>query len=135
MSALNALAAAPCGANATYGERLHLVHVLIIEPHPAAEPSPYNGEVWEVESSDFGQATAYAERVATARLLAKNIESGQLALIDDLDHDGLINPVWCTYGPAPNPAFLISQHGRVVASQQWADIDEMKLSVDRLLPS
>ena len=135
MPALNDLADQSRDATETYGEALHLVHVFIIEPHPAAGPSPYSGEVWEVACSDYGQATTYAERVATAKAIAPAIGTGQLLLVDDLDHDGLINPVWCTYGPAPNPAFLISQDGLVVESQPWADMDAMKVAVDQLLAS
>ena len=135
MSALNALSAKDFDATNTYADVVHVVHVFIIEPHPAAQPSPYNGEVWEVDVSDYGQATAYTDRVATARVIGQSIGPGQVQLVDDLDHDGQVNPVWCTYGPAPNPAFLISQEGVIVESQLWADIDEMKLAVDRMLAS
>jgi hypothetical protein len=35
-------------------------------------------------------------------------------LVDEID-----NPVWCTYGPAPNIAYLIATDGRIIAKQSW----------------
>ena len=41
-------------------------------------------------------------------------------LVDEID-----NPVWCTYGPAPNIAYLIGTDGRIVVKQGWYDPDQM----------
>jgi len=37
-------------------------------------------------------------------------------LVDEID-----NPVWCTYGPAPNIAYLIGTNGKIIAKQGWYD--------------
>jgi hypothetical protein len=35
-------------------------------------------------------------------------------LIDEID-----NPIWCTYGPAPDIAYLIGTDGVIVEKQGW----------------
>jgi hypothetical protein len=42
-------------------------------------------------------------------------------LVDEMD-----NPVWCTYGPAPNIAYLVGTEGRIIIKQPWYDPKEME---------
>jgi hypothetical protein len=46
--------------------------------------------------------------------------------------DGMDNAVWCTYGPAPNNAYLIDMDGGIVAHQGWYDPVEMTKAVAAL---
>jgi len=61
------------------------------------------------------------------------IEGRQLLLVDDLSPGELSNPVWCTYGPAANSAFLISQDGIIDTAQAWLDVQDMRIAIDALL--
>jgi hypothetical protein len=83
-------------------------------------PSPYSGDEWPTEYSrdldgnPVGQPDTYAERVALARLTAEDEGITVPVLVDGMD-----NAVWCTYGPAPNIAYLIDRDGTIVTRQDW----------------
>ena len=49
-------------------------------------------------------------------------------LIDEMD-----NPAWCTYGPAPNIAYLIGTDGRIVEKQGWYEPERMKSAIETYL--
>ncbi len=51
-------------------------------------------------------------------------------LIDEID-----NPVWCTYGPAPDIAYLIDRDGIIVEKQGWYQPDLMETVIDKYLNS
>jgi hypothetical protein len=126
---LNQLATTPYDDTDTYGDKVHFVHIYIVEPHPMdPDVSPYSGEVWETEYSTKRQPTIYDERVAAAGDIQPLLEGNQLILVDELD-----NPVWCSYGPCPNCAYLISQSGIVDTVQSWVDGAEMQQTIDQLL--
>ena len=66
------------------------------------------------DGNPLAQAVTYEERVKLAsRTIA---EEGMTVpvLVDEMD-----NPVWCTYGPAPDIAYLIGTGGRIVEKQGW----------------
>jgi hypothetical protein len=113
-----------------YGDRVHFVIVYTIEAHPA-EPdvSPYRGRIWTQEYSMYRQPMTYAARMAPAQA---TVTGGQLMLIDDLG-PGARNPVWCTYGPAPNSAFLVGQDGTIEMSQLWFDPRTMEQAIQAVL--
>lgn len=127
MPALDSLAAEPLGDGTTLADHVRFVHVYVIEAHPIApEPSPYTGKVWELEYSDVPQAKTYEDRLANARLTRSLVTGNQLYLVDDLNRDGLVNPVWCTYGTAPNPTYVIDRDGTVVLAQYRTDVDALR---------
>ena len=64
----------------------------------------------------MGQPLTYEERVELARKTAVEAGINVLLLVDEID-----NPVWCTYGPAPNIAYLIGTDGIIIAKQGWYD--------------
>ena len=49
-------------------------------------------------------------------------------LIDEMD-----NPVWCTYGPAPDIAYLIDTDGTIVEKQGWYQPKSMEIAIDYLV--
>jgi hypothetical protein len=51
-------------------------------------------------------------------------------LIDEMD-----NPLWCTYGPAPNIAYLIDSDGKIIGKQGWYDPQLMKVAIEEYLHS
>jgi len=118
----------------TYADKVHFLHIYVVEAHPESpDPSPYNGNVWEAAYSDVGQAYTYDHRVANAQAMSSDVDSSQTVLIDDLDNDGHTNPVWCTYGPCPNCAYLIGQDGIIEASQTWFNANDMQRDIDDVL--
>lgn len=134
MPALNTLATTQFDATRTYGDVVRFVHVYVVEPHPMApDPSPYRGDVWEADYSQRAQPRAYGERVALAKEVAMLLEGNQLMLVDDLTPETRDNPLWCSYGPAPNSAYLIGQDGELQVVQRWVSVDAMRLAIDQLL--
>jgi hypothetical protein len=131
--ALDQLAVEPFDASSTYGDKLHILHIYIVEPHPLGDPSPYSGQVWEAEYTDYTQPLTYDGRVTLARIMLNSIGSKQMLLVDDLRPRQLDNPVWCTYGPCPNCAYLIRQDGTVEKSQTWVNVTDMKPFIDGIL--
>jgi len=131
---LNELATKQYDTAHTYGELIHFVHILVMEPHPQSpDLSPYGARVWEARYSTIGQPRSYEERAVVARELEDLIEGQQLLLVDDLSSGEFSNPVWCTYGPAPNSAFLIRQDGIIDTAQTWLDVREVRMAIDALL--
>ena len=116
----------------SYDEVVHFVHVYVIEPHPGPpDPTPYLGVPGRNEAPR--QPHTYRDRVTLALQTDALLEGNQLMLLDDLTPMALNNPMWCTYGPAPNCAFLIGQDGRFIEAQQWLDMGAMKAALDNLL--
>ena len=134
MPALNQLATKQYDETSTYADKVHFVHIYVIEPHPKSpDVSPYTGEVWEGQYSTKGQAYTYDERVAAAKDMLPLIEGSQLILVDDLTPGKYNNPVWCTYGPCPNCAYLIRKDGLIDTAQTWFNADGMESAINELL--
>lgn len=104
------------------------VLVYTIEAHPRRDPSPYRGAPWEVKTSDRRQARTDDARRASAA--EQDLGAAVRVLVDPLD-DG--DPFWCTWGPAPNAAWLLRTDGRVEAVHTWFDPPSMLGSVEALL--
>jgi hypothetical protein len=116
-----------------YSGQVHFIHVYTIEPHPKGSCSPDNGKPWELIYSKYPQAFSYEDRKKTCTAILDNHPSDQLVLIDSLNENGLINPVWATYGPAPRPAFLIRPDGIIDTSQLWFDAKHLSVAIIQLL--
>jgi hypothetical protein len=131
---LNELAREPFDETRTYGDVVHFLHVYIIEPHPLGpDPSPYGGEVRELVYSTIQQPCTYEERLQAAADLEAMIEGDQILVVDELDPACHVNPIWCTYGPTANGAFLIRQDGIIDVAQVWLDPDAMREAIRELL--
>ncbi|MEE8353051.1 MAG: hypothetical protein V3S10_01220 [Dehalococcoidales bacterium] len=97
-----------------------MIIVYVIEAHPMGDPSPYSGEEWpesfskDADGNPVRQPDTYAERVALARQTAADEKITVPLLVDGMD-----NAVWCSYGPAPNIAYLIDRDGTIVTRQDW----------------
>jgi hypothetical protein len=121
---------------AKYGDRIHFIIIYIIDPHPIGSPSPYSGREWpssastDTEGNPRTQPTTYQERLALASEMIQEIEITMPVLIDEID-----NPVWCTYGPAPDIAYLIDRNGIIVEKQGWYQPDLMETVIDKHLDS
>ena len=70
----------------------------------------------------------YEERVAQAIQMVQELEITVPVLIDEMD-----NPLWCTYGPAPNIAYLIGTDGRIVEKQGWYQPEQMEAAIEKYL--
>lgn len=126
----------------TYGEAVHFVHVYIVEAHPKLpDPTPYRNwtdsdlPVGGEDGQDtyaysvVGQAYSYAERASGARRMSERIYGDQLRLVDDLTPHGPNNPIWSTYGTAPDAAFLITPDGTIAEAQLWLRIATMRQAI------
>ena len=125
----------------------------MIDPHPLApDPSPYLGAPWTFRYSKFRQARTFGERLQDAR----NVSTEgvfDVVLADDLADDppsaataggpqsartshslanGANNPVWCSWGPAPNAAWIVARNGSVLLAQTWFEKDELNATLQRL---
>lgn len=112
-----------------FGSDYAFVLVYVVDPHPLApDPSPYRGEPWEFQYSKFRQARSHEERADDANQVSVKDVFDEV-LVDDLEPDNPAgnNPVWCTWGPAPNPGWLLSaKSGRVLLGQPWLNTTEMR---------
>ncbi len=108
--------------------------VYVIEPHPTGATSPYSNREWtEIFSRDaagnaVGQPESYEARMALAQKTVAESQITVPALVDTFD-----NPVWCTYGPAPNIAYLIDRDGTIMLRQGWFQSGEMADAIMSLL--
>jgi hypothetical protein len=131
--ALNALAAKSFDGTSALADRVHFVHVYVVEPHPQSpDVSPYSGKVSEAQYSTKRQPRTYADRLANAREIVPLVTGNQTILVDDLT-PGVDNPMWCSYGTCPNCAFLVRRDGTVDTVQTWFDAAGMERAMRTLL--
>ena len=106
-----------------------------MDPHPQSpDKSPYNGAVSERAGySAYPQPRSYTERVALATEVAGMLEGDQLLLVDEMDPEARNNPVWCSYGPAPNSGYLIGRDGTLEVVHRWLSLPDMETAIDELL--
>ncbi len=120
--------------HAKYGDKVQFIIVYVIEAHPVGSPSPYSGEEWtgrastDEEGCPLPQPKTYEERVAQAIQMVQELEITVPVLIDEMD-----NRLWCTYGPAPNIAYLIGTDGRIVEKQGWYQPEQMEAAIEKYL--
>ena len=99
---------------------MHFINIYTIDAHPTGSTSPYSNREWtgaysnDKEGNPVGQPLTYEERVELARKTIAEAGIKIPLLVDEID-----NPVWCTYGPAPNIAYLIGTDGKIIAKQGW----------------
>jgi hypothetical protein len=75
----------------------------------------------------------YDGRVALADEIEALLEGNQLMLVDELTPEQRNNPLWCSYGPAPNSGYLIDQTGKLRVVNVWIDVNEMEETIDAIL--
>jgi len=107
--------------NGKYGEEVNFINIYTIDAHPAGSTSPYSDGEWtgrfstDKEGNPVGQPLTYQERVEQA---SKTVIEAEID-----------NPVWCTYGPAPNIAYFIGTDGKIIAKQGWYDPELMEREI------
>lgn len=99
-----------------YNDKVNFVQIYVIEPHPYGVTSPYGPYAtfpgyWaslDIEGNPLHQPTSFAERFNQAQHEQKELGVKIPMIVDEMN-----NPVWCTYGPLPNCAYLIGSwwHG------------------------
>merc|ERR1712039_279648 len=117
---------------AKYSDKVDFMYIYIIDPHPKTDPSPYRASTWTFNYSLYRQPTTYDERVQEAKILRSTypLDEKVTVVVDDLrPHNSTMqgdNPVWCRWGPAPNPGWLMLPNGTVAFAQAWfnaSDVD------------
>lgn len=87
--------------------------------------------------SNFSQPRNYSSRVEVSRHVADifGLSKRFTILVDDLTpHNATGNdPLWCTWGPAPNSAWLIGKNKKVVLAQTWFHIAAMDEAIAKLI--
>ncbi len=94
---------------------MQFIFIYTREAHPVGSPG---------EDNPLAQPVTYEERL---KLASRTIEVEGLTvplLVDEMD-----NPLWCTYGPAPNIAYLIGTDGTIVEKQGWYQPELMKAAI------
>jgi hypothetical protein len=113
-----------------YGDRVNFIVVYTIEAHPVGARSPYSsGESLgtysvDLQGSPIYQPATYQERLLLARKTVAEAGLTVPVLVDEMD-----NPVWCTYGAAPNAAYLIGTDGSILAAQRWYEPRAMESAI------
>ncbi len=76
------------------------------------------------EGNPIYEPQTYEERLELA-IMTINAEGVTVpVLVDKMD-----NPLWCTYGPAPNIAYLIGTDGKIATKQGWYNPEEMETAI------
>ena len=113
---------------------MHFIYIYTVEAHPIGSPSPYSNKEWlgaysfDAQGNPVNQAITYEERVEHARKTKMEAGINILILVDEMD-----NPVWSTYGPAPNISYLIGTDGKIIVKQGWYDPKLMEQEIGRYL--
>lgn len=89
--------------------------------------SPYSDIEWPLsfsrdeDGNPIMQPLTYEERRAMAQETIDAQGINVIVLVDEMD-----NPIWCTYGQAPNIAYLIRTDGRILVKQDWYNPNKME---------
>jgi len=119
-----------------YADKADFMFVYTVDAHPDNNPGPYDGTK---QSGSNRQPKTYSERVELAtRTQASNPLSDKVTLVvDDLSPYNTTmngsNPVWCRWGPAPNPGWVIQPNGTVVWNDFWFDAEAIDSMLESLL--
>ena len=119
---------------AKYGEKAHFILIYTIEAHPVGVISPYSDKEWtgrastDKEGNPLGQPITYQARREMAVQAVSELAITLPVLVDEID-----NPVWCTYGPAPNIGYLIGTDGVIVEKQPWYQPEQMEQAIIQYL--
>ena len=79
---------------------------------------------YDEEGNPIYEPQTYEERVELAGKAVTAEAITMPVLVDEMD-----NPLWCTYGPAPDIAYLIGTNGKIVAKQGWYQPEEMEVAI------
>ena len=107
----------------TYGSQVHFIIIHAREAHAidTGRPSPFT---YDEEGNPIYEPRTYEERVELARSTVAAEGITVPVLVDEMD-----NPLWCTYGPAPDIAYLIGTDGKIVEKQGWYDPEQMESAI------
>jgi hypothetical protein len=117
----------------TYGDKVNFVIIYVIDPHPHGQICPYTGNFWlnypanfDINGQPLYQPDHYAWRVDQAKKMREALISEESipVLVDEMD-----NPLWCTYGPLPNGAYLIGTDGTVIEKEGWFKKSDMETAI------
>lgn len=106
---------------------MHFIIIYTVEAHPvdSSRQDPYSTDK---EGNPIYQPQTYEARLELARKTVTEEGIEVPVLIDEID-----NPVWCTYGPAPDIAYLIGTDGTIVEKQGWYQPELMEAAVEKYL--
>ena len=117
-----------------YGSEVQFILIYTIEAHPVGSASPYSGREWtgpasiDERGNPLTQPETYEQRVSYAAKAIEELGISLPVLIDEMD-----NPVWCTYGPAPNIAYFIGSDGIILEKQGWYEPQRMERIIQERL--
>ncbi len=102
---------------------MHFVIIYANEAHAidTGRPARYT---YDEEGNPIYEPQTYEERLEMARKTVAAEGITVSVLVDEMD-----NPLWCTYGPAPNNAYLIGTDGKIIAKQGWYNPQQMESAI------
>jgi len=106
---------------------VHFIIVYAREAH-AVDTGRRAANTYDDAGNPIYEPQTYEERVELARKTVAVEGITVPVLVDEMD-----NPLWCTYGPAPNNAYLIGTDGRIVVKQGWYQPEEMRSAITAYL--
>ena len=102
---------------------MHFITIYTREAH-AVDTGRTGSYSLDEEGNPVYEPQTYEERL---ELAIKTIAAEEITvpvLVDEMD-----NPLWCTYGPAPNNAYLIGTGGMIVTKQGWYNPNETESAI------
>ena len=135
-----------------YGKDVLFLMVYVVDPHPLPpDLSPYSGDIWTFKYTKFRQARTFGERVKYAQnvstdgvfdeVLVDTLQTSETTVAAEMvDNDMAMtatdprgnNAVWCSWGPAPNTAWVIGRNGTVLTAQFWYEFNELNATLASL---
>jgi ankyrin repeat protein len=117
----------------TYGEKLNVVIVYVIEAHPVGSVCPYKGvEEITPENQRDGilrhQPKTLEDRLDLAQEFKRYLRVDAPIYVDTIN-----DQAWKAFGAAPNIAFLVDTDGIVAARQGWFDGEGMEKAIEKSL--
>jgi hypothetical protein len=113
-----------------YRDRLAVVVVYVLEPHPAVDISPYFGVENLTQQNRYADILVRQPRTYRERLALVDSLHARFALTTDLVVDGPCNEWWSAFGRAPNNAMLIDSEGVVASYHGWFDREPLDIADD-----
>lgn len=114
---------------AKYGDEVHFVIIYAREAH-AIDTGRSGLYTYDEEGNPIYEPQTYQERLEMARKTVGAEGITVTVLVDEMD-----NPLWCTYGPAPNIAYLIGTEGIIITKQGWYEPQKMETAIQTYLSS
>ncbi len=117
----------------SFGDRLNVVVLYVMDAHPSGDLCPYTGTDWVTQTNrDEGilirQPREQDERNGRAREYRQKLGLEATVLVDNMQ-----DSAWAAVGKAPNTAVLVGRDGTCQVCQDWFRPDALQAQLGELL--